>query len=104
MNLFFFHNLHKEHDHIRLRTRGITVAKRSNLVGKIMVRFEYKYHTLEVWVFDFVQRDGKGGWRGIGGHTPVGCLSPTKHPSLDEQRAQLALSSPLQKEERGRER
>jgi hypothetical protein len=39
----------------------VSVAKRSNLVGKIMVRSEYKYHTLRVWVFDFAQQDGKGG-------------------------------------------
>ena len=43
--------------------------------------------------------------RGIGRHTPVGCPSPAKRPSLDEQRAaQLALSSPLGKEDRGREK
>jgi hypothetical protein len=42
--------------------RPITVAKRSNLVvGKIIVRSEYKYHMLGVWVFDFAQQDGKGG-------------------------------------------
>jgi hypothetical protein len=61
-----------------------------------MVRSEYKYHTLEVWVFDFAQQGWEG--RGIGRHTPVGC-------SLDEPRAaQLALSSPLGKEDRGREK
>ena len=44
-------------------------------------------------------REGKG----IGRHTLVGCSSPAKPPSLDEQRAaQLALSSPLGKEDRGR--
>jgi hypothetical protein len=63
-----------------------------------MVRSEYKYHTLEVWVFDFAQQGWEG--RGIGRHTPVGCSS-----SLDEPRAaQLALSSPLGKEDRGREK
>jgi len=39
----------------------ITVAKRSNSIGKIMVRSENKYHVLGVWVFDFAQQDGKGG-------------------------------------------
>jgi hypothetical protein len=39
----------------------ITVANRSNLAGKIMVRSEYKYHTLGFWVFDFAKRYGKGG-------------------------------------------
>ena len=41
----------------------------------------------------------------VGRHTPVGCSSPAKRPSLDEQRAaQLTLSSLLGKEDRGRER
>ena len=39
----------------------ILLQKRSNLVGKIMVRSEYKYHTLGLWVFDFAPQDGKGG-------------------------------------------
>ena len=46
---------------VHMYVHPITVAKRSNLVGKIMVRSEYKYHTLGVWVFDFAQKDGKGG-------------------------------------------
>ena len=66
-----------------------------------MVRSENKYLTLGIWVFDFVQRDGKG----IGRHTLVRCSSPAKPPSLNEQRAaQLALLSPLGKEDRGREK
>ena len=40
--------------------RSLTVAKRSNLACKIMVRSENKYLTLGIWVFGFVQRDGKG--------------------------------------------
>jgi hypothetical protein len=44
-----------------------------------MVRSEYKYHTLMVWVFDFAQQDGKGG--GIGRHTPVRCSSLGQRPS-----------------------
>ena len=46
-------------------------------------------------------REGKG----IGRHTLVRCSSPAKPPSLNEQRAaQLALLSPLGKEDRGREK
>ena len=41
--------------------RMAAVAKRSNLVGKIMVRSEYKHHMLGVRVFDFAQHDGEGG-------------------------------------------
>jgi hypothetical protein len=33
-----------------------------------MVRSEYKYHKIGVWVLDSAQRDGEG--RGIGRHTP----------------------------------
>jgi hypothetical protein len=57
-----------------------------------MVRSEYKYHTLGVWVFDFAQHDGKGGQKVgipyrmfVAGEAPVARLTTG---------SALALSSP----------
>ena len=36
------------------------MPKRSNLVDEIMVRSEYKYHTLGVWVFISCSSEGRG--------------------------------------------
>jgi hypothetical protein len=67
-----------------------------------MVRSEYKYQYIRVWVFDFAQQDGN--WEGRGNRRAYRCSSPAKRPSLDEQwAAKFALSSPLGKEDRGRE-
>jgi hypothetical protein len=67
-----------------------------------MVRSEYKYQYIRVWVFDFGQQDGN--WEGRGNRRAYRCSSPAKRPSLDEQwAAKFALSSPLGKEDRGRE-
>ena len=65
-----------------------------------MVRSEYKYHMLRVWVFDFAQQDGREGNRQA---YPCRMSVAGERPSLDEQRAaaQLALSSPPGKEGRG---
>jgi hypothetical protein len=65
-----------------------------------MVRSEHKYHTLWVWVFDFA----RSGIEREGNRRAYRCSSPAKRPSLDRRRAaQLSLSSPIGKEDRGRE-